>query len=106
MKPSQKIIDREDDYRRRRLNRIISPDRNDAYNSGDKTPDARVRTYADIMKEQQLARERDNTMQNIAAKAKAGELLPSAPAPPAAAAPTLGEKRKNRWDQAQAADDG
>ena len=30
---------------------------------GDQTPDASVRTYADIMREQNLARERDNTMQ-------------------------------------------
>eukprot|EP00198_Chlamydomonas_reinhardtii_P011225 XP_001700562.1 nuclear pre-mRNA splicing factor, component of splicing factor 3b [Chlamydomonas reinhardtii] len=56
------IYEREDDYRRRRLNRIISPDRNDAFAMGDKTPDARVRTYADIMREQQLQRELDNTM--------------------------------------------
>ncbi|KAF2320483.1 hypothetical protein GH714_027651 [Hevea brasiliensis] len=37
-KPS-KIIDREDDYRRRRLNRVISPDRHDAFAAGEKTPD-------------------------------------------------------------------
>jgi len=42
----QSIAAREDDYRRRRLNRIISPDRNDAFVMGDKTPDSRVRTYA------------------------------------------------------------
>ncbi|KAL6218149.1 hypothetical protein ACLB2K_011365 [Fragaria x ananassa] len=30
MPRSKKIIDREDDYRRRRLNRIISPERHDA----------------------------------------------------------------------------
>jgi len=29
---------------------------------GDQTPDARVRTYADVMKDQQLAREKDNTL--------------------------------------------
>lgn len=38
---------------------------------GDKTPDARVRTYADVMREAQLARERDNTLKNIADKRKA-----------------------------------
>lgn len=108
---SQTIYDREDDYKRRRLNRIISPDRNDAFTTGDKTPDARVRTYADIMKEQQLQRELDNTMVNIAEKKKkeaeaaaaaavsaAASLMP-APAAPAAAA---GEKRRNRWDQPDA----
>lgn len=100
------IYEREDDYRRRRLDRIISPDRNDAFAMGDKTPDARVRTYADIMREQQLQREMDNTMMNIAEKKKreaeeAQAAVASAAAAAQAAAPTsqVGEKRRNRWDQ-------
>ena len=56
------IVDREDDYRKRRLNRLISPARNDAFAMGDRTPANDVRTYGDILKEQQLARERDNTL--------------------------------------------
>lgn len=67
---SRRIVDRESDYSKRRLNRIISPDRNDAFQMGDKTPDARVRTYADVMREAQLARERDNTLRNIEEKRK------------------------------------
>ncbi|KAG6414454.1 hypothetical protein SASPL_127176 [Salvia splendens] len=47
-----KIIDREDDYRRTRLNRIISPERNDPFQ--DKTPGPEVRTYVDVMKEEAL----------------------------------------------------
>ncbi len=119
-----RIVDREDDYRKRRLNRVISPPRNDAFAMGDKTPDSRSQTYADVMREAQLARERDNTLQNIAVqqkqqaeefavvdklgptKAQQGMLSQSA-APqqqpqqqeqllPAAA----GQKRRNRWDQA------
>jgi len=39
-KKPQRIIDREVDYRKQRLNRTISPDRNDAFAMGDKTPDA------------------------------------------------------------------
>ena len=101
------IFEREDEYRRRRLNRIISPDRNDAFTTGDKTPDARVRTYADIMREQQLARETENTMRNIAEKKKQeAELAASMPPTkasgimpaPAPANATAG-KRRNRWDQ-------
>ncbi|KAG2491765.1 hypothetical protein HYH03_009926 [Edaphochlamys debaryana] len=115
------IYEREDDYRRRRLNRIISPDRNDAFAMGDKTPDARVRTYADIMREQQLQRELDNTMVNIAKKKKedaeaaaAAEAAGGKPASSgAAAAPSASGsipaapsdggagKRRNRWDQAE-----
>lgn len=104
---SNKIIDREDDYRRRRLNRIISPDRNDAFQMGDKTPDTRHRTYADIMRQQQLEREQANTLQNIRDKqrqeaeaAAAGAALP--PPPAAGPAPSVGEKRRNRWDQSAA----
>lgn len=91
---------------------------------GDKTPDARVRTYADIMREQQLNRELDNTMVNIAKKKRdeaetrtaagvAGQTAPPAaapseatsgsmPAPPAPATDgAAGSKRRNRWDQAE-----
>eukprot|EP00887_Chlorella_sp_A99_P006158 scaffold22.g6158.t1 len=103
---SRRIVDRESEYSKRRLDRIISPDRNDAFQMGDKTPDARVRTYADVMREAQLARERDNTMRNIAEKkrreeeeAAAAELdaRPTKASGVAAAAP--GGKR-SRWDSA------
>lgn len=111
------IYEREDDYRRRRMNRIISPERNDAFTMGDKTPDARVRTYADIMREQMLQRELDNTMVNVAKKkkeeaeaaaaAQASGLQAAAAAPkPAAPAPAPSDggaagKRRNRWDQSE-----
>ncbi|KAL4858600.1 Splicing factor 3B subunit 1 [Chlorella vulgaris] len=103
---SRRIVDRESEYSKRRLNRIISPDRNDAFQMGDKTPDARVRTYADVMREAQLNRERENTLRNIADKrkaeaeaeaaaaeaglapTKASGLAPAAPPPQAAPAPT------------------
>ncbi|KAK9834053.1 hypothetical protein WJX81_006031 [Elliptochloris bilobata] len=123
-RPGGKIIDREDDYRRRRLNRIISPTRNDAFAMGDKTPDASVRTFADVMREQQLARERDNTLKNIADKRREEEEEAAmdrdkptkasglaAPAPPAPVAPVVqpaaeapSSKRRNRWDQSGGGD--
>jgi splicing factor 3B subunit 1 len=114
---TKRIIDREDDYRRRRLNRALSPERNDAFVMGDKTPDARVRTYGDIMREAALARERDNTLRNIEAKKKAeaeaaeaaaaagggaaAGAAAQAAAAAAAAADAAGLKRKNRWDAGQ-----
>jgi splicing factor 3B subunit 1 len=120
---SNRIADREDEYRKRRLNRIISPDRADAFALGDKTPDARVRTYAEVMKEAQLQRERDNTLQNIAQKQKEAEELATldakptkasgmvaAPAAPAAAAATAataaaarpaGGAKRSRWDSSE-----
>jgi splicing factor 3B subunit 1 len=50
-KKPQRIIDLEDDYRKQRLNRTISPDGNDAFAMGDKTPDASVRTFPVITRE-------------------------------------------------------
>jgi splicing factor 3B subunit 1 len=125
---SRRIVDRESEYSKRRLNRIISPDRNDAFQMGDKTPDARVRTYADVMREAQLNRERENTLRNIADKrkaeaeaeaaaaeaglapTKASGLAPAAPPPeaapaltaPAAAAAAVAATapggKRSRWD--------
>lgn len=75
---------------------------------GDQTPDARVRTYADVMREAQLARERDNTLKNIADKRKAEaeaaeaqlaalDAVPTKASQGPAAAPRPGGKR-SRWD--------
>ncbi|KAF9591638.1 hypothetical protein IFM89_005219 [Coptis chinensis] len=106
-----KIIDREDDYRRRRLNRVISPDRNDAFAMGDKTPDVSVRTYVDVMREEALRREKEELLREVAKKKKeeeekrkegggGAERVKDDGAVPA------GQKRRNRWDQSQEADDG
>lgn len=64
---------------------------------GDKTPDARVRTYADVMREQMLQREQANTIQNIIDKQKSQQ--EAGAAEEAAAVPVIGQKRRNRWDQ-------
>ncbi|CAO2834766.1 unnamed protein product, partial [Amaranthus hypochondriacus] len=64
-KPSR-IIDREDDYRRRRLDRVISPARHDAFAMGDKTPDVGTRTYAEVMRDEALKREKEETLRAIA----------------------------------------
>ncbi|KAM7271624.1 hypothetical protein ACFE04_030838 [Oxalis oulophora] len=92
-KPSR-IIDREDDYRKRRLNRIISPDRHDAFAAGEKTPDPNSRTYAEVMKENALKVREQETLRLIAAKKKkeeeeAGQKESQQPA----------QKRRNRWDK-------
>ena len=73
MRRPQRIIDREDDYRRKRLDGRISPDRHDAFAAGDKTPDISVRTYADVMLEQALKRKEEETLRAIAKKKKEEE---------------------------------
>ncbi|XP_015893476.3 uncharacterized protein LOC107427607 [Ziziphus jujuba] len=103
----KKIIDREDEYRRRRLQRVFSPERIDPFAMGEKTPDPSMRTYADVMKEESLRREKEETLKLIAQKkkeeeeaAKAGKVDSGG----AAVAPVATQKRRNRWDQSQ--DDG
>ncbi|XP_068659359.1 uncharacterized protein [Aristolochia californica] len=105
-KPS-KIIDREDEYRQRRLNRIISPERNDPFSMGEKTPDINVRTYADIMKEEALKREKEETLRAIAKKKKEEEENKALDhGKDAGSAPALAtQKRRNRWDQSQDQED-
>ncbi|CAL4890054.1 unnamed protein product [Urochloa decumbens] len=105
-KRSQRIIDREDDYRRRRLNQIISPERHDPFASGEATPDPSVRTYADVMRDAALAKKKEDLLREIAKKKKEDEekekeKKAAAPEQPAAAAAT---KRRNRWDQSQDSD--
>jgi len=101
----RKIIDREDEYKKRRLTHAkLSPERVDAYAAGEQTPAAHLQTYAEIMKQKQLEREQANTLENIAARAKeqaaavaaAGAAAAAAAAP--MAAPAVGQKRRNRWD--------
>ncbi|MCO5608132.1 hypothetical protein L7F22_062338 [Adiantum nelumboides] len=108
-KKPQKIIDREDDYRKRRLNRIISPERNDAFAMGEKTPDASVRTYADVMREEAVKREKEETLRLIAKKQQEEaekKVRDVAAVPTKSQAPvTASQKRRNRWDQSTEQED-
>jgi splicing factor 3B subunit 1 len=99
-KKPQRIIDREDDYRRRRLNRVISPERHDAFAAGENTPDPSVRTYVDVMREEVLKKEKEETLKRIAKKKEEEE----AAAKETKADEDKAPKRRNRWDQSQ--DDG
>eukprot|EP00794_Sanderia_malayensis_P003634 gene3634-4149_t len=89
------IADREDEYRARRRQLVISPDRQDPFAGGGKTPDVKdvnKRTYADILHEQKLIREKAVVVKQIQEKAKAGELQVNEPAKAAT-------KKRRRWDQ-------
>ncbi|CAH9132102.1 unnamed protein product [Cuscuta epithymum] len=83
---SRKIVDREDEYRRRgRLNRVLSPDRYDPFS--DKTPGPDERTYADVMREEELMREIAKKKEEEAARTNAEKLS--------------AHKRRNRWYESQ-----
>ncbi|CAA2986935.1 splicing factor 3B subunit 1 [Olea europaea subsp. europaea] len=90
-----KIIDREDDYRRRRLNRIISPERNDPFL--DKTPGPEVRTYADVMREEALKRKEEDVKREIAKKKEEEAAVKEKAKEREAEKP----KKRNRWDVSQ-----
>lgn len=66
---ASRVADNEDNYHQRRLDRSYSPVRADFFGAdGDKTPAVNVRTYRDVMLEQQLAREEEQAMRDIQKK--------------------------------------
>ncbi|XP_018431647.1 PREDICTED: splicing factor 3B subunit 1 isoform X2 [Nanorana parkeri] len=96
----QKIADREDEYKKHRRTMIISPERLDPFADGGKTPDPKTnaRTYTDVMKEKQLRKEQYEIHQQIAEKAKSGDLkVVNGSSASASSQPS--SKRKRRWDQ-------
>ncbi|CAD6240563.1 unnamed protein product [Miscanthus lutarioriparius] len=99
-KRSQRIIDREDDYRRRRLNQIISLERHDPFAAGEVTPDPAVRNYADVMRDAALQKKKEDLLREIAKKKEEERKAAAVPEQPAA----MTTKRRNRWDQSQEGD--
>ncbi|MGH0165404.1 UNVERIFIED_CONTAM: hypothetical protein FKN15_048719 [Acipenser sinensis] len=97
----QKIAEREDEYKGRRRQMIISPERLDPFADGGKTPDPKLhaRTYMDVMREQHLTKEEKEIRQQMAEKAKAGELKVVNGSAASQAAAAAAAKRKRRWDQ-------
>uniref|UniRef100_A0AAQ4RX93 Splicing factor 3B subunit 1 n=1 Tax=Gasterosteus aculeatus aculeatus TaxID=481459 RepID=A0AAQ4RX93_GASAC len=92
-----KIAEREDEYKARRRQMIISPERLDPFADGGKTPDPKLqgRSYVEVMLEQNLSKEEREIRLQMVEKAKAGDLkVVNGSAASAAAA-----KRKRRWDQ-------
>uniref|UniRef100_A0A8D3DNM8 Splicing factor 3B subunit 1 n=1 Tax=Scophthalmus maximus TaxID=52904 RepID=A0A8D3DNM8_SCOMX len=98
----QKIAEREDEYKSRRRQMIISPERLDPFADGGKTPDPKmqVRSYVDVMLEQNLSKEEREIRLQLAEKAKSGDLkVVNGSAAAQAAAAAAATKRKRRWDQ-------
>ncbi|TWW81174.1 Splicing factor 3B subunit 1 [Takifugu flavidus] len=93
----QKIAEREDEYKQRRRQMIISPERLDPFADGGKTPDPKVqvRSYVDVMLEQNLSKEEREIRLQLAEKAKSGDLK----AVNGSVSSQAAAKRKRRWDQ-------
>ncbi|KAF3435049.1 hypothetical protein FNV43_RR22136 [Rhamnella rubrinervis] len=100
----QSIADREGDYRRRRLNWAFSPERSDPFASGEKTPDW---SYADAMKDTVYKKKKEETERLIAKKKKEEEEAAKLATEngekevAVAAASSVPQKRRNRWDLSQ-----
>lgn len=87
-----RIIDRENSYRKRRFDRVLSPERSDVFDG--KTPQ---RSYKDIMQSQQLEAERAEVIRKIQ-KQQDEEIANGKLEKPAGNEKEKVKKRKMRWD--------
>ncbi|KAK1940007.1 Splicing factor 3B subunit 1 [Phytophthora citrophthora] len=88
-----RIADRENAYRKRRFERMLSPERGDAF--GEQTP---ARSYKEIMQTQQLQQERAEVVRKIQQKREEQEKLETQEPQEVDATPKRRRKRM-RWDQ-------
>ncbi|KAK3815202.1 MAG: splicing factor 3B subunit 1 [Benniella sp.] len=93
---SRRIIDREDDYNKRRLNRVLSPSRQDPFAKDNDAAGTEARSYTDVMKEAAFQREEQRILLKIAEKKKEAQKTTGQDAPP----PPPPAGRKRRWDVA------
>ncbi|EEY69696.1 splicing factor 3B subunit 1 [Phytophthora infestans T30-4] len=90
-----RIVDRENAYRKRRFERMLSPERGDAF--GDKTP---ARSYKEIMQTQQLEQERAEVVRKIQQKREEQEQQQTQSQELQEMDATPKRRRKRmRWDQ-------
>ena len=94
-----KIVDREDEYRRRRQNQVLSPMRIDPFANGGATPDVGARGYANIMRDQQLKADQADYEKQMKERAKDGTLkVVDKQAGNGAEKAEKAPKRRGRWD--------
>ncbi|KAF7721252.1 Splicing factor 3B subunit 1 [Apophysomyces ossiformis] len=90
-KKIRRIAERQDEYHHRRFNRMLSPERKDAF-SADTTENTESRSYAEVIKEAELEKEQQRVYAAIAQKkkeeAQTGQTT------------TESTKKKRRWDVA------
>ncbi|KAJ0404075.1 hypothetical protein ATCC90586_008709 [Pythium insidiosum] len=94
-----RIADRENDYRKRRFDRMLSPERGDAF--AGETPQ---RSYKEIMQQQRLDSERRDVLRQIQKKQQLADERGDAGAtqdaerPSEDAATVAGRRKRRRWD--------
>ncbi|KAI9138398.1 splicing factor 3B subunit 1 [Paraphysoderma sedebokerense] len=92
----RKIADRESEYHARRLNRTLSPTRNDAFGNG-KDGAGEERSYKDVMRQAEVEKEEARVMRAIKEKLKEKESEGDEIKEDKDTAPASG-RRKRRWD--------
>ena len=105
-----KIIDRENEYTKRRMNQIISPLRVDPFANGGATPDVNARGYGQIMREQNIKRDQADYERQMKEKAKDGSLKVvdknAGQNGSSMGQPKTTMKRRGRWDMTTGEDSG
>lgn len=95
-KRERRIAGRESEYHQRRFNRVLSPERADAFS---KEENSESRTYAEVIREAELQKEEQRVLAAIAQKKKE-EAAAGPSSAPTSATTQEGEapKKKRRWD--------
>eukprot|EP01094_Clydonella_sp_ATCC50884_P021871 TRINITY_DN4905_c3_g1_i3.p1 TRINITY_DN4905_c3_g1~~TRINITY_DN4905_c3_g1_i3.p1 ORF type:complete len:1207 (+),score=442.14 TRINITY_DN4905_c3_g1_i3:256-3876(+) len=94
---SRRIADREDEYRARRRNRIISPARTDAFAAA-ANGESSGRSYKDVMVEANLTKEEDAVRRAIKRKMEEKEERGESTDTVPAASTKPARKKRSRWD--------
>ncbi|KAI9297273.1 splicing factor 3B subunit 1 [Neoconidiobolus thromboides FSU 785] len=109
-KTSKVIAEREDDYRARRFQRDLSPERVDAFSKDQDSSNARV--YSEVMKSVELDREAERVMKAIRDKEKEAQkdTAPKRrrwdmPTPVASDSSSVSSRSSSRWDETPRASD-
>eukprot|EP00741_Cyanophora_paradoxa_P000225 tig00000402_g218.t1 len=92
----QTIAEREDEYKAKRRNRMISPERADPFAQDG---DANARSYKDVMMEASVQKDKADLVRKLQEKKKEEEKKKAEGGAPAAAAAPAAEKKRKRWDQ-------
>jgi splicing factor 3B subunit 1 len=94
----KRLSEREDSYKKQRLKRTLSPSRVDAFSNGGDSSQAR--SYAEVMQETELERERERTLKEISEKQQqeASKELESIQKGGNQEIEPAQKERKRRWD--------
>ncbi|KAI8084704.1 splicing factor 3B subunit 1 [Halteromyces radiatus] len=97
---SRRIADRESEYQQRRFNRILSPERKDAFAKQDtnQSEDNESRSYAEVMREAELEREQQRVLNVLAQRKKDGQEIVQGSTTTSTTPPHTTQSTTSSWD--------